>query len=329
MSKKISIIVPCYNEEKNVNRTIDGLLEVLKDRPYELEILVVDDGSKDSSWKVIKEYSARAPQVKGIRHMCNYGQAAAYQTGFDAAQGDYVITVSADLETPLENVLTVIQKLEEGYDLVNTHRVGRWEEGNENNKASGASGRAKKSKLANRIIASISKVNVADRGSGMKGFSKVIAKNLRLYGDMHRFIPDYAAVYGAKMTEFEVPFKDRDFGVSAYKGTKRTIKVLLDLPVLAFMLYFAKKPFHAMPGRIFGLLGALSGGLGILSFLYLIIAGIFWGQNIIANPLFSGALLMLILGVLSLFVGMLGELLLRVYFESSGRRTYTIREITE
>jgi dolichol-phosphate mannosyltransferase len=249
--------------------------------------------------------------------MTNFGQSAAYQAGFDAANGDFVVTVSADLEIPNENIFKVIEYLEEGYDFVNTHRIGRW--GTE--KAS----RKVKSNYANMLIAAVSTIDIKDRGSGMKGFTKVIAKNLKFYGEMHRFIPDYVSVFGAKIKEFEVDFKDRDFGASNYKGHKRTIKVLLDLVTLFFLLYFAKKPFWAMPGRLFGFTGAVITGFGGLAGLYLLVLKLM-GQSIGSRPLLIVAVLMVIVGVQSMMMGMIGELLMRTYFESSNRKTYTIRE---
>jgi glycosyltransferase involved in cell wall biosynthesis len=319
--KLISVVVPCYNEEKNINRTIEGLLKLEKKIDYDFEIIPVNDGSRDKTWEVIEKYADKYENVRGINFMTNFGQSAAYQAGFDLSQGHYVITVSADLEIPLDNIEMVIKKLEEGYDFVNTHRVGRWQSEEE------SSGRAQKSDLANKIIGSISKVDMQDRGSGLKGFTRTLIDNLRLYGEMHRFIPDYVSVYGAKMIEFEVRFQDRDFGESAYKGSSRTIKVLLDLLTLSFMLYFAKKPFYALPGRLFGAAGVLIAGAGTLITTYLAFVKIFLGQNIGGRPLLSAGVLMVIVGVQSMMMGMLGELLLRIYFESSERKPYTIREI--
>lgn len=317
MTKKISIVIPCYNEEKNINRTFDELLNLFKNSAYDLEIIAVNDGSKDKTWDVIKEYASKHAQIHGVNMMTNFGQSAAYMAGFDASTGDYVITVSADLETPVKHLTQVIEHLEQGYDFVNTHRVGRW--GGEKE------ARAVKSGLANKIISKISGVHMNDRGSGMKGFSRVIIDNLELYGEMHRFIPDYVTLYGAKMVEFPVEFKDRDYGVSAYSGHKRTLKVLLDLITLAFMLYFAKKPFRALPGRLFGFTGAIITGLGGIMATYLVILKIM-GESIGNRPLLILAVLMIIVGIQSMMMGMFGELLMRVYFESTGRRTYTVRE---
>lgn len=316
--KLVSIVIPCYNEEKNIDRTFDQLLNLADGHKYNFEIIAVNDGSKDGTWEVIERYSRRFPIIVGVNQMRNFGQSAAYQAGFDVSKGDYVIILSADLEISVENVDTVIDYLDEGYDFVNTHRRGRWGDG---------SSRKVKSGLANKLITRISGVSMLDRGSGLKGFTKPMIKNLRLYGEMHRFIPDYLSAYTNKMIEFDVEFKDRDFGVSAYSGGGRTVKVLLDLLTLAFMLYFAKKPFYMMPGRLFGFTGAMISGVGVLIGIYLTILKFGYGQSIGSRPLLTVGFLMIVVGVQSMMMGMIGELMLRVYFESSDRKNYTIREV--
>ena len=314
-NKTVSIIIPCVNEEKNINRTLDELLDIAKNHRHNFEIIAINDGSTDNTWGVIKEYAGKYPEIKGINFMTNYGQSAAYTAGFEAAKGDYVVIASADLETPLESINKVIEFLDQGYDFVNTNRKGRW----------GKGGHAKKSSLANMVIAKISKVDVKDRGSGIKGMTKGIAKNLKLYGGMHRLIPDYASVYGPKMIEFDVDFKDRDYGESAYKGQKSPIKVVLDLMTLAFMLYFAKKPFRAMPGRLFGFTGAVVSGVGGIIAVYLLVLKVM-GESIGNRPLLTLSVLLIIVGIQSMMMGLIGELMMRVYFESSGRKPYMIRE---
>ena len=319
-SKTVSIVIPCYNEEENIKKTLDGLLELIRNHKYSFEIIAINDGSKDGTWEVIRKYANAHSEIKGVNQMANFGQSCAYMTGFDIASGDYVVTISADLETSLENVNRVIDYLDDGYDFVNTNRAQRW--------GSGKSGRAKQSGLANMIIGKVSKVYMKDRGSGMKGFKKNIVKDLRLYGEMHRFIPDYVSVYGAKMIEFDVDFKDREYGVSYYKGQKRTFKVILDIMTLAFMLNFARKPFGAMPGRLFGFTGAILSGVGGIFGVYLLVLKLM-GNSIGNRPLLTLSVLLIIVGIQSMMLGMLGELIMRIYFESSGKKTYLIREIVK
>lgn len=318
--KLISVVIPCYNEEKNINKTLDELLKISEGHKYDFEIIAVNDGSKDDTWKVIKQYAKKYESIIGINQATNFGQTAAYQAGFDNSSGDYIVIVSADLEIPLENIDRVIEYLDQGYDLVNTHRVGRWGD------KSGS--RRVKSGAANKLIAKISGVDIKDRGSGMKGMRKAMIENLKMYGEMHRFIPDYLSVYGAKIKEFDVEFIDREYGSSAYSGSKRTIRVVLDLLTLTFMLFFARKPFYMMPGRLFGFTGALITGLGGLGGLYLLFLKLM-GESIGGRPLFTISVLMIIVGVQSMMMGLLGELMLRIYFESGNRKTYTTREIVK
>jgi glycosyltransferase involved in cell wall biosynthesis len=315
-NRLISIVIPCHNEEQNINRTFDGLLDLIRGHKYEFEIIAVNDGSKDGTWEVIRKYAATHPEIKGVNLMTNFGQSAAFMAGFDLAAGDYVITVAADLETPLEYINKVIDYLDDGYDFVNTNRLNRW---------GGKGKRTMFSSFSNGLITKISHVSVKDRGSGMKGLKRDIAKNLRLYGEMHRFIPDYASVYGPRFIEFDVEFKDRDYGQSYYKGHKRAVKGVLDVMTLAFMLYFARKPFRAMPGRLFGFTGAILSGIGGLIGCYLLVLKIM-GQSIGNRPLLSLSVLLIIVGIQSMMLGMLGELMMRIYFESSGRKTYMVRE---
>jgi len=315
--KLISIVIPCYNEEGNIGKTLDGLLDLAKGHKYDFEFIAVNDGSKDGTWEVIKKYAEEHKEIKGINLMGNFGKSCAYMAGFDLSGGDYVLTLSADLEVPFENINRVIDYLDQGYDFVNTNRSQRWN--------AGKSSRAKQSGLANIIIGKISKVYMKDRGSGLKGFKRDIAKNLKLYGEMHRFIPDYVSIYAPRMIEFDVDFKDREYGESYYKGHKRTLKVVLDLLTLYFMLYFARKPFKAMPGRLFGFTGLILSGVGGVFALYLLILKIL-GQSIGNRPLLTLSVLLIIVGIQSIMFGMLGELMMRTYFESSNKKTYMIRE---
>ncbi len=318
--KLVSIVIPCYNEEKNINRTFDALLDLIPKLNHDLEIIAVNDGSKDETWTVIKEYAQKHREIIGVNQMRNYGLSDAYQAGFDLAKGDYIVTLAADLEIPVENIERVVAYLDQDYDFVNTNRVGRWE----NSKVS----RGMTSGTANKLLNKISKVKVSDRGSGLKGFRRELISNLRLYGEMHRFIPDYLSVYGAKTKEFDVEFKDRDYGMSQYaSGLKRTVKVLLDILTLTFMLYFAKKPFYMMPGRLFGFTGFVLTAIGAGLSGYLAFLKFFMGESIGNRPLLIMAVLLIIVGLQSIMMGLLGELLLRIYFESGERKSYVTREI--
>ena len=316
--KFVSIITPCFNEEGNIAPNVEGIKKVMDSCAYDYEIICVEDGSKDKTWDKIKECAQKYSEVKGIRLMRNHGMTQAYSAGFDVAKGDYIITIACDLEIPHDNLLKVIDYLDEGYDFVNTNREGRWNTGK----------RSFPSKVANLLISKISGVKMEDTGSGMKGFMGFLARDFRMYGEMHRMIPAYLSAYGAKMIEFNVGYNERTYGKSAYGSLTRAFKVMLDIITLFFMIKLVKKPFTALPGRLFGFTGAVVGGLGGLGAFYLLILKIM-GYSIGNRPLFTVSLLFIVVGVQMVMTGMLGELMMRTYFESSGRKTYTVREVTE
>lgn len=315
-SKLVSIVIPCYNEEGNISQGISDTVEVMTRSGHNFELICIDDGSKDKTWDKIQELAAMYTSVKGIQLMRNHGLTQAYMAGFDNSSGDYVITMAADLEIPAENLLKVIDYLNQGYDFVNTNRKGRW----------AVTSRSFPSKVANTIIAKISGVSMQDTGSGMKGFRKELLSEFKMYGEMHRFIPSYLAAFGAKMVEFDVDYKERKYGKSAYGSLNRIYKVMLDMVTLAFMLHLNKKPFLTLPGRLFGALGAAVSGIGGVGAAYLLVLKLM-GQSIGNRPLFIVSFLMLVVGVQMMMMGMIGELLMHVYYESGSRKTYTVRKI--
>lgn len=323
MNKKlVSIIIPCYNEEKNIDRFEKELLPFLKSEKYNFEVIAIDDGSnKDKTWESLTKISHKNPNFISLKHTKNYGMGAAYQTGFDEARGDFVITFSSDLETNAKYIFKVIEKLEEGYDVVNTYRKGRW---NESKK--GSILRKIPSNIANYFIRNISGVDVKDTGSGLKGFKQFVVQNLKIYGDMHRFLPAYASQFTKKIVEFPVEYQERTYGKSAYGSIKRTFAVFLDLVPMKFLLSFSTKPFTMMPGRIFGTFGFLImiAGLFIVGFLFL--EKIILGADIGTRPLFIVGLLFCVVGIQLILNGLLGELLLRIYYESSNRKPYLVGE---
>ena len=321
--KLISVVMPCYNEEENIERYEKELIPVLENMEHDYEILLVDDGShKDDTWGAIRKLAEKFEKVKGLKHSRNYGMGAAYQTGFDRAKVDYILIYSSDLEIKPEEIGSVVKKMDEGFDLVNTHRKGRWSEG------SGVASilRRVPSKIANMLIKKISGVSVKDTGSGLKGFKSFITANLKIYGDMHRFLPAYASLYTKEMTEIEVEYQERTYGESAYGSIMRTFSVFLDLFTMKFMLSFATKPFTMMPGRLFGSTGFVSFLIGSAATLYSLFLKFGLGQPIGDRPLFIGGLLLTVFGMQLIMTGLLGELMMRTYFESSGRTPYLVSE---
>jgi len=320
---EISLIIPVYNEEKNLERFPKEVFSVLDKLGKTYEVIAVDDGSqKDNSWEVMKKLAKKYPQFIALKHSRNYGMGAAYQTAVDYSKGKYIITYSADIEVPPKYIEDVVKKLDEGYDVVNTWRQGRWkEEGGLKSTL-----RRYPSMAANYLIKKISGVDIKDTGSGLKGFRRFVLENLKIYGDMHRFLPAYASLYTKKIVEIPVKYQERTYGSSAYGSIKRTFTVFLDLFSMKFMLSFATKPFSMMPGRIFGTVGLISFGLGALITLYLTFVKIFLHENIGDRPLFMVGLIFVVLGIQLIMTGLLGELLLRIYFESSGRKPYIVTE---
>jgi len=321
--KLVSIVIPCYNEEKNIERfeeELIGFCESLKQ--YEFEYIAVDDGSKkDLTWERLEELSKKHENFISLKHSRNYGMSGAYQSGFDVASGDYILTYSSDLEIPAKYIERVLEELENGADMVNTLRTSRWRAS-----LKGSIFRRLPSNVAQFLIEKISGVKIKDNGSGLKGFRRFIIENLRLYGEMHRFLPSYSSLYTKEIKEIPVEYSDRTYGTSSYGSLSRTLSVFVDLFTLKFMLTFSTKPFSFMPGRVFGTTGfvTFSVGISILIYMWLYLK-LFLGQEIGERPLFTGALIMVVAGMQLMMTGLLGELLMRNYYEGSGRKPYIVR----
>ena len=307
----LSVIIPCYNEEGSLEEAVASVRDQLSDRFEKFEILLVNDGSKDNTYRVASQLEESYPEVVLLDHMRNFGQTQAYQTGFDYAQGKSIILYSADMETPPEMILHVIEKLEAGYDFVNTLRKDRW-----------SPLHALKSKLANGILNRISKVEIHDRGSGLKGLRWEIAKAFTLYGEWHRFLPDYATLYTDRIVEIEVPFAERKAGESSYKGRMKSVSVFLDLATVGFFLSSHRKPFGMLPGRLFGFTGTLLTVIGGFISLWLVGQKLFFGETLSNRPLFLVGILLGVLGVIMIMVGVLGELLLLISHRQQNPRAF-------
>jgi len=321
--KLVSIVIPCYNEEKNIQRFDKEIYQKLHELNLNFEIICIDDGSnKDKTWFELKKLKKQYPKItKILRHSRNYGMTGAYQTGFDNAKGDYVVVYSSDIEIPAKYIQKVVKKLDDGFDFVNTFRKGRWQES-----AKGSLIRRLPSNIANNLIAHVSGVKMKDTGSGLKGFKKYLIKNLKWYGEMHRFIPAYVGNITKNITEIPVSYLERQHGESNYSSLTRAFKVLLDLFTVKFMLSFSTKPFTMMPGRIFGSLGLITSGIGFLLTTFLSLDKIIYGRDLANRPLFIIGLIFLVVGLQLLMTGLLGELLMRIYYEASGKKNYVVSE---
>jgi len=287
----LSVVVPVYNEEGSLGKLYDALTRALASLGREYEIICVDDGSIDGSFRFLSKLHRRDPRLKVLSFRRNFGQTAAMSAGFDHAQG-------------------VLKKLDEGYDI-----VSGWRHQRQDNPL-----RVFPSKVANRLISLLSGVRLHDYGCSLKAYRREVIENIRLYGDMHRFIPAVAKQVGAKVAEVRVRHHPRRFGKSKY-GFSRILKVFLDLFLLKFLLSFQTRPL-----RLFGSLGLLSGGAGLVTGAYLSYVRLVQQQPIANRPLLLLAILLMVLGVQLVMMGLLGELMIRTYFESQGKKTYILRQ---
>ncbi len=321
----LSIAIPVYNEAPNLEPLHAELRTTLDALGQPYEILFVDDGSSDDSLAVLKRLSAADPHVRVIRFRRNFGQTAAFAAGFDYAQGDIIITMDADGQNDPADIPALLQKMQEGdYDVVAGWRVERQE------------GLVRRflSKTANRLISNSTQITVHDRGCSLKAFRREVAKQMRLYGQLHRFLPELAAIVGARVAEVPVNDRARHAGSSKYGAISRTPRVLLDLLTVFFMLTFFTSPM-----RLFGGAGLITTGLGLVTGGYLAVAKLYHGltggwdgfrtYQIGNRPLLLLAVLLVIVGIQFLMMGLIGEMLVRVYHESQNKPIYTVREVIE
>ena len=309
--EKLSVVIPVYNEEENLEPLYEELKSVLDGMGIDYEIIFVDDGSRDSSWDKIKKFSQIDPRVKGIKFRKNFGQTPAMMAGFHEASGDVVVTMDADRQNDPKDIPRLLSKLEEGYDIVSGWRRHRKDP---------FITRKLPSMIANWLISKVTGLHLHDYGCTLKAYRSEVLKNIELYGQMHRFIPAVASIYGVEVAELEVNHRPRVAGKSKY-GLSRTFKVLLDLIALKFLLSYSSRPLH-----IFGSLGLLSLFLGILSGLYLTYVKYIKYEPIGNRPLLFLTLLLILTGIQLIVLGLLGEMLTRTYHESSGKKIYSVKE---
>jgi glycosyltransferase involved in cell wall biosynthesis len=309
----LSIVIPIYNEVENIPELHSELEGVLVDfgRPY--EILYVDDGSKDGSFGLLQELSEQHPEVVVIQFRRNFGQTAALAAGLEASQGDVVIFMDGDLQNDPAEIPRLVQTMEEGgYDVVSGWRKNRQD---------AEISRKLPSRIANWLISKVSGVQLHDYGCTLKAYRRDVLKNVRLYGEMHRFIPAYAAWAGATVTELPVNHRARKYGTSKY-GINRTIKVLLDLMTLKFLSSYSTKPI-----QLFGGLGALCIALGVFAVMLVAYSRLFEDVRVNRNPVALIAVFLFLAGLLFITQGLIAELVTRTYFESQGKSTYVVRSI--
>jgi len=312
LKETVSVLIPVYNEEGNLSLLYDKLDSTLKKMRRAYEIIFIDDGSSDGSMEILLDIKERNPNVKIVSFSRNFGQTAALSAGIDSSKGDIIIPMDGDLQNDPEDILALLQKIEEGYDVVSGWRKNRKDP---------FLTRRFPSVIANRIISWIGGVHLHDYGCTLKAYKRDILKNIKLYGEMHRFIPIYAQWIGGRVSEIPVRHFARGSGSSKY-GMSRVFKVILDLMVVKFLLSYSQKPIYIFGGAgLLMILGAFLAGI------YAIYLKYFEGTSFILTPLPLLCVFLLLSGFLSILMGFLAEILTRTYYESQGKPTYQIKEI--
>ena len=308
----ISIVIPVFNEEENLKLLQERLTVSLSKLGLDYEVIYVDDGSTDASFDLLQNAAEDDNSVKVVQLSRNFGQTAAIAAGVDHAQGKMVVLMDADLQNDPADIPAVLSKLQEGYDLVSGWRINRQDPWLT---------RRLPSRIANALISWVTGVPLHDYGCTLKAYRQEIFSGFRLYGEMHRFLPAYAAQVGARIAEVPVTHHPRRYGKSKY-NLKRTIKVVLDLLTVKFLSSYASKPIY-----LFGSLGLLLIGSSLAILVYLVLDKLLQQRSLIESPLLLMTVMLFILGFLSVFMGLMTELLIRTYHESQNKPTYVVRQV--
>ncbi|NDF98687.1 MAG: glycosyltransferase [Chitinophagia bacterium] len=309
---KVSIVIPVYNEAEGLPDLLKEVDLAMSLTGWAFELILVDDGSRDTTAIAMEELATRYPWLSCIYLIRNYGQSTALQAGFDVATSEYVVTLDGDLQNDPADIPALISILEKRSDI---DVISGWRQSRQDATLS----RKIPSRLANALISWVTGVHLHDYGCALKAYRAEVIKNLRLYGELHRFIPALAVEVGARMIEIPVQHRPRRSGKSKY-GLDRTVRVLLDLLWIRFMLRFLHRPIHAF-GTIAMVM--LSFGLGILS--WLATEKVLFGEEIGGRPILLLGVLLTLVGVQLLATGLIGELLVRIYHEPQGRPQYLKR----
>jgi len=307
----ISIIIPVFNESESIGFLLDEVINVMSLHKFNFELIVVNDGSKDDTQKVLKQLTLKIKELSVISLRKNYGQTAALSAGFDNSKGDIVITLDGDLQNDPNDIPILISEINNGYDLICGWRFDRKDK---------LINRKIPSKIANKLIGRVTGLKLHDYGCSLKAFKKEIIDDIKLYGELHRFLPVLANIEGARIKEIKVNHRIRQYGSSKY-GIDRTFRVLMDLLTVWFMTKFLTRPMYG-----FGFVGIISILISLAMSSYLIVLKVM-GEDIGNRPLLMFALILGIAGVQLFSFGLLSELLIRTYHESQSRPIYRIRSI--
>jgi glycosyltransferase involved in cell wall biosynthesis len=307
----LSVVVPIYNEEESIPFLYERLTSELDALGHSYEIIAVDDGSRDRSFGLLRDLAAQDRRLHVVRFRRNFGQTAAFSAGFTRARGQYIITIDADLQNDPADIGRLLEKLGEGYDVVSGWRERRqdpfWN-------------RRLPSQIANRLISWSTGVHLHDYGCSLKIYRTEVLHNIQLYGELHRFIPAVASWQGVDVAELPVKHHPRRYGKTKY-GINRIVRVILDLLTVRFLLSYATRPM-----QIFGLIGLISIMVGLVINSYLVALKLLYNEALSDRPLLLLGILFIILGVQFMSMGLLGELIVRTYYETQHKPIYVIRE---
>jgi glycosyltransferase involved in cell wall biosynthesis len=310
----VSIVIPLYNEEGNVAELYRELKEVLNREKFFHEILLINDGSSDRTTQLISDLHGNDPCVTVINFRRNFGQTAAMSAGFDYAQGKVIITMDGDLQNDPADIPLLLAKVAEGYDVVTGWRFARKDP---------FLNRKLPSMIANKVISTITGVHLHDYGCTLKAFKREITQNIKLYGEMHRFIPAIASGMGAAIAEVKVNHRARKYGTSKY-GISRTVRVILDLVTVKFLLSYANRPLH-----VFGLIGMISSSMGAFLLVLLAIQRQLYRIPMGDRPMLMMAVLLIFIGVQFVTIGLISEIQVRTYHESQNKPIYYVKNILQ
>ena len=308
---KISIILPVLNEEENLVDMNTEITGVVENMDVDYEIIYIDDGSTDRSFDILSSLREENPNIKVIQFRRNFGQTAGLAAGFDHASGDVIVTMDSDRQNDPNDIPMLLDKINEGYDLVSGWRFDRQD---------AWLSRKLPSKIANGLISKITGVKLHDYGCSLKAFHRDVIENIRLYGEMHRFIPAIASWMGVRIAEVKVNHRARVAGTSKY-GISRTFRVILDLITVKFLLQYSARPIH-----FFGGIGLASGVIGFLIALVMTIQRFFFDMPMGDRPLLLLSVLLMFIGLQFITFGLLGELMTRTYHEAQDKPVYVVRQ---